>query len=300
VKFLGIDLGGTKAAFRLAGDSGRPRQATVLWPPGMDAAADLAAISGALDRLLAGCDRRSLSVGVAVPATLDKSGRVLQWPSRPSWQGVDLLGYFARDLPDAPIRLADDGDLAAIGEAEEAEGRDLLYIGVGTGVGGGLFLNGQLFRSRHGAAAEIGHIVVAPNGPVCRCGRRGCLQAIASGPATLRRAAQGAEDFSDARALRAGLAADAPGPARAVLETARALATAIVTVDELLHPPLVRLGGGFAHHVPELEHEVTSAVRALDRPGHHGPMIEPAVHGSHSSLMGAVLLARHPGLLDAA
>lgn len=291
MEFLGIDFGGTKVAFLLAGQDGYGREETLRWPPGDDPATGLAAVTDVLRRLRG---RRAIAAGVAVPALLDESGRVVNWPSKPGWRGVDLRGYFARVLPGVPVRFADDGDLAAIGESRQAGGRDLLYVGVGTGVGGGLVLGGRLFRGQHGPVTEIGHVIVAADGPACRCGRRGCLQAIASGPATLRRAASGSAVFRDARALGAALAAGAPGPARAFRETARALAAAIVTVNELVRPGLVRLGGGFACALPELCHAVGTEVRALDRPGHPGPDVELAAYGAQSSLIGAVLLAREP------
>jgi kanosamine 6-kinase len=140
-------------------------------------------------------------------------------------------------------------------------------------------------------------MIVAAGGPACRCGRRGCLQSIASGSATLRRAGAGT---SDARALRGALAAGEAGAVRAVAETASALAAAIVTVSELLHPALVRLGGGFAYALPELCPAVAVEVEALDRPGHPGPRVEPAAFGALSSLAGAVLFAREPWCLHAA
>lgn len=293
MEFLGIDFGGTKVAFLLAGPHGFRHEETLRWPDGNDPPAGLAAISRVLRHLFAGRSR-AIAVGIAIPALLDQSGRVVNWPTRPGWRGVDLRGYFGRELPGAVVRFADDGDLAAVSEARQAAGRDLLYVGVGTGVGGGLVLGGRLLRGHNGAVAEIGHAIVNAGGPTCQCGRDGCLQAIASGPATLRRAAAGSAAFRDASSLGDALAEGEPGPAWAVHETAQALASVIVTVDELVHPELVRLGGGFANALPELCDEVGSEVRALERPGHPGPEIELAAYGADSSLEGALLLAREP------
>jgi kanosamine 6-kinase len=286
VGFLGIDIGGTKAAFR--DDSGR--ESVVRWTDGGD---DLAV----LVRGLRATGVRPRSVGVAIPAALDDAGRVVAWPNRPHWRGLDLRGLLARELPGAALYFGDDGDLATLAEAEAAGRRDLLYVGVGTGVGGGLFLGGGLLRGVHGPVAEVGHVVVQPSGPLCRCGRQGCLQAIASGPATLRRAGRYDRSVTGTGALRAALTAGVPWARRVVRETARALATGVVTVAELVRPALVRLGGGFAAGLPELVDATAAAVRALERPGFPSPSVEPAVYGGMSSLAGAVLLAREPGLL---
>ncbi|HEU5469377.1 MAG TPA: ROK family protein [Actinophytocola sp.] len=298
--YLGIDIGGTKVAFRLHGRDGE-RETVVRWPAGTDPANDLAALRRGL-RAVAGRRPKSgpLSVGVAVPALLDPDGRVLTWPNRPGWRGIDLRGLFDRELPGVPVRFGDDGDLATLAEAYQAGRPDLLYLGVGTGVGGGLFLDGDLLRSDNGPVAEVGHIVVAPDGPPCRCGRRGCVQAIASGPATLRRAARADPTVTGSAALRSALAAGAPWAHRTVRETATALGTAVATVTELVRPAVVRLGGGFAAALPELGAATEAVVRALDRPGHPAPPVEPAAYGAASSLAGAVLLARRPGLLAAA
>lgn len=289
---LGMDLGGTKTAFRLVGPRGSSRETVLRWPGGDDPAADLDAIAGVLCDLRAESGSPVTAVGVSAAATVDECGQVVAWPSRPNWVGVDLRGYLASELPGAAVRIADDGDLATLAEVHDAGRADLLYVGVGTGVGGGLFLGGGLLRSPHGPVAEIGHILVAPGGPRCLCGRCGCLQAIASGPATVRRAARHDRAVTDAAGLRAALTAGARWAARTAHETAEALAAAVVTVSELVRPARVRIGGGFAFALPELVPAVDAAVRALARRGHPVPAVEPAAHGGLSSLTGAVLLAQ--------
>ncbi|MGJ3560808.1 ROK family protein [Streptomyces sp. INA 01156] len=114
---------------------------------------------------------------------------MVAWPSRPSWAGLRVGTLLERVLPGVPVAHEDDGSLAALAEAAATGARDLAYLGVGTGIGGGLVLGGALHSGPRGGAAEIGHMVVDPGGPVCVCGRVGCLQAVASGTATLARAA---------------------------------------------------------------------------------------------------------------
>lgn len=296
MELLGMDIGGTKTAFRLVTADGTTRESVVRWPSGGDAEADLEFLANGV-REMVGFRNTRLSVGVAVPATLDAAGRVLVWPNRPGWQGVDLRAHLARVLRGAPVRFGDDGDLATLAEAAQAGGRDLLYVGVGTGVGGGLYLGGRLLRSANGPVAELGHVVVTPGGPRCGCGRLGCLQAQASGRAVLRRAAAADPTVTDSAALRAALTE--PWARRLVGDAARALATAIVAVTELVRPELVRLGGGFMAALPELADATVEAVAALNRPGLPTPEVQTAAHGPMSSLAGAVLLARHRELAAA-
>jgi kanosamine 6-kinase len=295
MELLGMDIGGTKTAFRLVSSGGVVRESAVRWKSGGETGADLESLAKAVRELVG--FRKVGRVGVAVPATLDARGRVLVWPNRPAWQGVDLRAHLSGVLRGAEVRFGDDGDLATLAEADQAGGRDLLYVGVGTGVGGGLYLGGRLLRSDNGPVAELGHVVVAPDGPRCGCGRQGCLQALASGPAVLGRAAQ--FEATDGTTLRSALSAGATWARQLLQEAAQALATAIVAVTELVRPQLVRLGGGFMAALPELAAATAAAVHALNRPGLPAPAVEPAAHGAMSSLAGAVLLAQHRELAAA-
>ncbi|MEU9508662.1 ROK family protein [Micromonospora sp. NPDC048170] len=286
---LGVDVGGTKVALR-AEAAGRPAyDRTFRWPRDADAAADLAALSTEVDRL------RDVwgpvgAVGVAMPATTDPAGTVTTWPGRPGWAGLDLAGALRRLFPGAATAVADDGDLAALAEARHAGRDDVVYLGVGTGIGGGVVLAGRSVPGR--SSAEIGHMVVALDGERCDCGRRGCLQSIASGPATLRRAAAGRGGKVDFDDLRAGLAEGRSWAVEAVEASCRALAAAVVSLGELLDPALAVVGGGFAAGLPGFVPLVAERVRCAGRPGRPAPPVRAAALGALSSLHGAVELAR--------
>jgi kanosamine 6-kinase len=232
------------------------------------------------------------AVGVAMPAKLDSSGRVLAWPGRPGWLGVELGTSLRTLFPDTEVRCADDGELAALAEAREVGCTDLVYIGVGTGVGGGIVSGGRSFPGRTSRSCEIGHMVIDRWGMCCDCGRRGCLQAVASGPATLRRAAElRGNDVTFTEFWHAVLAGR-PWAVSAVADSCAALAAAVISIDELLHPALVLIGGGFAAQLPCLVTTVSAEVARLARPGSPPPPVQPAVLGGLSSLRGAVLAAR--------
>jgi len=156
-------------------------------------------------------------LGLGVPGLLDLAGgRVLQSPNLSSIAGVPLVAELARrlNLPQR-VHLENDANAAAIGEHWLGRGRserDLLLVTLGTGVGGGLILGGELHAGPGGMAGEIGHVVVEPNGPLCGCGSRGCLETLASASAASR------------RAIAAGLPRDDPGDLVRLAELARASA----------------------------------------------------------------------------
>ncbi|MEU1422228.1 ROK family protein [Kitasatospora sp. NPDC005751] len=291
-RYLGIDVGGTKVALRAESATGRAEETSFAWGPGRDADHDLARLAEHVGTLAARSGAPFRAVGVAMPATVGPDERVTAWPSRPEWTGLPLGPALRTLFPGAAVVWADDGDLAALAEAEAAACADLLYLGVGTGIGGGLVLGGRLCPGPAHGSFELGHLVVELDGPVCVCGRRGCLQATASGPATLARAERlrGAPVTFDE--LRAGLRAGQSWAVTALDRTGRALAAAAVGVAELLHPRLAVLGGGFAAGIPELVDRTAEHLAALARPGLAPLPVAPARLGGLSSLRGAVLLAR--------
>jgi len=292
ISYLGIDIGGTKVALRATGEHPRTYDTAFRWPQPGGLAEDLEALAKGVDAVNDHWNMPIDAVGIAVPATMDSSGRVITWPGRPGWTGLDLRGTLHGLFPGALIRWADDGDLAALAEAREAGCENLVYAGVGTGVGGGIVLHGRLCPGTARGSCEVGHMVVDPNGPLCDCGRRGCVQASASGPATLRRAAAlrgGPVDFAE---LREALEERLPWAVTAVDESCATLATALTSLSEVVHPELAVVGGGFAAGLPGFVEEVARRTEALARPGRPAVPVRRATLGGLSSLRGAVLLAQ--------
>ncbi|ETA04475.1 ROK family protein [Frankia sp. B2] len=272
----------------------RPVETTFQWSPSATATQDIDDLAAHVAALTARWGGRVDAVGVAMPATIDAAGRVTTWPGRPAWTGLDL-GAALRDLlPGSTVVCGDDGDLAALAEADAAGCENVVYLGVGTGVGGGIVLGGRSCPGPGRGSSEIGHLIISSDGPSCDCGRRGCVQATASGPATLRRATQrrGAEvTFAELRA--AWLAADA-WAVRTVGESAAAIATAVIGLTELLHPAMAVVGGGFAAGLPGFPRAVAEHAQTLARPGHPPAPVRPALLGGLSSLFGALLAAQSP------
>ncbi|MDX6353913.1 MAG: kanosamine 6-kinase, partial [Streptomyces sp.] len=283
---LGIDVGGTKVALRAEDETGRSDQVVFSWPEPAGAEADWKSLTATVEDFRTGWGGDFDAVGVAMPATVGPDGQVVSWPGRPGWAGFGLGPALAQLFAGRPVGWADDGDLAALAEAAHAGCDHLVYLGVGTGVGGGIVHDGAWLPGPGRGSCEAGHIVVDRDGPRCDCGRRGCVQATAAGPATLRRAAQWRGAPVDFPALRAALAEHTTWAVRAVDESCAALAAAVVSLNELFRPELTVLGGGFATALPGFVDRVDAYTRSLARAGGPRPEIRPAALGGLSSLHG--------------
>src|SRR5256714_4146728 len=258
--FVGIDLGGTQLRVAVADDRGRLK--TVVRHPTEAARGRqhvinriVAAVAEALknDGTASG---RVRALGIGLPGPVDPAaGLVISPANLPGFRSVPLNRILTR-ATGIPSFLHHDAHLAALGEHRRGAARgasEMIYVTVSTGIGAGLLLRGELYAGAHGIAGEVGHIVVQRDGPLCTCGNRGCLEAIASGTGiarAAREAARGkpasgldglenihAEDV--ARAARAG-----DELANAILENAGTyLGLAMGTLVNLFNPQLIVLGG---------------------------------------------------------
>jgi len=189
-------------------------------------------------------------VGLGVPGLIDQTvGGVQQSPNLAVIQGVPLVTELARrlKLPTSGVQLENDANAAAIGEHWLGRGRsqqDFLLLTLGTGVGGGLILDGELYAGPGGMAGEVGHIVIEPSGPLCGCGSHGCLETLASASAASRRAAQAG--LTDDLVRLAELAREREGPERALLVAiGRDLGHGLAVATSLLDLRSFVIGGGF-------------------------------------------------------
>lgn len=235
-------------------------------------------------------DSATASVAVAFPGSVNCDGTVARWPGRPGWDGVALIPAL-RNALGRNVVVHDDADLAATAEAVTGP-PTFLYLGLGTGIGGALVRDGELFRFA-AQRPEFGHMCVDPRArSLCGCGRMGCLQSIASGPATLARATRRAGREVTRCAFIDALASGRRWAWAPLLESVRALALAVCDVAELFAPPAVVIGGGFGDAVPELSRLLAAEIARRTRAGTAVPDVRRAVHGPQSSLVGALLTAR--------
>jgi glucokinase len=289
---LALDVGGTKIAAALADDDGTLlRSARV--PTGADPWSDCAALlehvrdGAAVDAVGAGCGGP-----MAWPAGV-------VWPlNMPQWRGFDLRAALRDLVPGVPVAVHNDAVCFALGEHRAGAGRgarDLLGMVISTGVGGGLVLDGRVRDGRTGSAGHVGHVVVEPGGPECGCGARGCLEAVARGPAVVARARARGCPATDGRSL-AALAAAGDEVARDELARAgRAVGTALAGVAALLDLDLVVVGGGLSQAGPPLWGPLREAVRSCARlPFTRDLRVVPAALGQDAGLVGAAALVLPP------
>jgi glucokinase-like ROK family protein len=259
---IGADIGSNHMLAVLTNLEGRAlRRAELALDVGASLPGALDALAALVERLLRQsgiATEQVLGIGIGIPAPLAyRDERIASQSILTGWQGVNLGQAFAQRLG-RPSFLDNDANLGALGEQAWGVGRgcaNMAYIKLGTGVGGGLILNGELYRGQFGSAGEIGHITIDAHGPYCRCGNRGCLESLASVPALLKQA-QAALDSGRASLLqREALSAPAlVGAAQAGDELAVALieqagvaiGVAVAGLVNLLNPPLVVISGGLA------------------------------------------------------
>ena len=312
ISVLGVDVGGTKVAAgpvdRAGGLLATP---LVESSQASDTASFLLGLETTLRRALTEfADFGPRAIGLACAGTVDSSrGLVVTSPNLPL-EEVPLAAILGEALG-VPVILENDANAALLGEAVTGAAaglRHVVMLTLGTGVGGGLFLDGRLFRGAGGGAGELGHTIVRAEGHLCRCGARGCLEMYASGSALVRyavaRAGNHALDPGDALlGLQEGgkltgaavtrLAREGhPGALEAVRELAGWLGIGLVNVTNIFNPEMIVVGGG----VGELGGMLLEPAREVVRrtaitPNRDQARVAPARLGNRAGLVGGGLAA---------
>jgi glucokinase len=264
---IGVDIGGTKVAAALVSGTGEIAHKTRgLMNPAGTAAEGFAAVTGAIDAIFSAVPEARAAVkgiGLCSPGPLDpKTGVVLNPPNLPCWRNFPLAAETER-IFGVPARVDNDANAAGLAEALWGSGvgyTNVFYATLGTGIGSGIVFDRKIYHGRTGSAAEGGHVTIDYNGPKCGCGKPGCIEALASGPAIARRAQariaacadsrilQFAGSLEQVRAEHVGQAFhEGDATARAVLEeTAHLLTVWLGNIVDLLEPDVVVVGGGMA------------------------------------------------------
>ena len=191
---VGIDIGGTKLATVVANSTGqilsKVRKPT-LAEKGPRYALELLFDMVRETVELASLEQQSISsIGVSCGGPLDtKTGIVYSPPNLPGWDALPLKAQLESEFQ-IPVTIENDANASALAEYRFGGGRGynaLLYMTMSTGIGGGIVIDGQIYRGANDSAGEVGHQILLPDGPQCGCGKRGCLEALCSGPAIARR-----------------------------------------------------------------------------------------------------------------
>jgi glucokinase-like ROK family protein len=217
------------------------------------------------------------AIGVGVPGPVEQASGLLRSPPiMPGWDRFPIRDAFAGEYA-APVFVDNDVNVMALGEHWGGVGKgvdNLLFVKIGTGIGGGIIADGRLYRGVQGCAGDIGHICADPDGPVCSCGNRGCLEAMAAAPAIVQKAERCARDgmsqiLSEVLAERGELSARDVGEAASlgdyraleiIRESGRLVGGVLATLVSTLNPSLIVIGGGVANIGHSLLAEIRSTV----------------------------------------
>ncbi|MGA2743959.1 MAG: ROK family protein [Candidatus Sulfotelmatobacter sp.] len=271
---LGVDIGGTKVAVGLVDRDGKIlTQGRKPMVANGTAEAALQAVTGAIDSMSSSGELSSTapggafqSIGICAPGPLDpKTGVVLNPPNLPCWRDFPLAERI-RAIYDVPVTVDNDANAAALAEARWGAARGFRYVfyaTIGTGIGTGIVFDGRIYHGNTGSAGEGGHVSIDYRGPVCSCGKRGCIEILASGRAIGARAraklAAEPSRHSAILQLAKGNVADVtseivgeayvagdPLAREILLETVEVLTPWLGNIVDLLDPDVLVMGGGVA------------------------------------------------------
>lgn len=311
--YIGIDLGGTNIKGALVSETGEiAREVSRPTRVELGAGAVCDGIAAVITELSSGVDRTSLGgVGLGCPGTVDdETGRVL-YANNLGWKNFDLRAA-VKLRTDFDLRIGNDANVAALAEALVgcAKGaQSAVIVTLGTGVGGGVVLDGKMLTGYTGAASELGHMVIRAGGEECTCGRRGCFEAYASATALIRETKRAMAAHPESRMHAAAEENGAVDGRTAFIAAQRGDAAAQAVVDRYLDdlacgvanivniffPEVIALSGGVANQGDALLVPLRERVRVLSYGSRYAvrhTRIELCTLGYRAGVIGAALLAK--------
>ncbi|MDE2622240.1 MAG: ROK family protein [Betaproteobacteria bacterium] len=301
---LGIDVGGTNLRCGVFEQAGQP-----LWqsrhPSGFSALCEAVSAQQALARVEASLESAIAAalaqrpevgaVGIGFPGFIDPATRILSLsPNLPGIRNVDLAAPLEKRFG-LPVTLENDALAAAFGEycLQPTPSKALLYLGLGTGVGGGLVLQGRPYAGEHGVAMEVGHLLVVPDGLPCGCGNRGCLEQYASARGVAGHYEQSCGLRLEAEVIAGRAQQGDPAAQEAFHQAAQRLALGLSHVLKVVDVGDVVVGGGLSRSWSLLEPHFTPALDAALIPALRGKVrVRPSSSRDQAGMLGAALLAQ--------
>jgi glucokinase len=305
---IGVDLGGTKLLVGAVDGGGRTLHRRVATSAELGPDEVLALLEDELALALAACPDAA-AIGLGVPCTIDRGAGLCVSAVNLPLIDVPIRDRIAERFG-LPVAIDNDGNVAAIAEARTGAARgarDVVLLTIGTGIGGGLILDGRPYRGAHGAGAELGHVVVDIDGPPCQgnCPNYGCIESIASGTALAAEAARVAAAAPGSALARAAAAGDRPdgrlvtGLARqgdpeslAVLATIGSrLGVALAGLANIFDPEVIVVGGGVLDAGELLLGPAREELRERALPPQNRVPVRAAGLGPDAGMVGAAILA---------
>jgi glucokinase len=317
--YASIDLGGTNIAGAMAEGNGKVICEKIIPTHSHEGPAGvLERIAAMVLDLSAAAGSKPEALGMGVPGLADlRAGVTRFFPNLPTnWRNVRVRDMLSPRLG-CPVYLLNDVRMATLGELVFGHGRGastMAFFALGTGVGGGIAVDGKLRLGPLGAAGELGHQTISPDGPRCGCGNRGCLEVLASGPAItaegirlikagqapmLHKLTGGDITLVTPKEMAAAAEAGDEAVRQAIIRAAEFLGIGVANVVTILHPDLIVLGGGVAQIGALLIDTVDATMRS--RVGMFPPddvQIKLSLLGDKAGLLGGIALAMRKGLVE--
>ncbi len=290
--YFGIDIGGTFIKGAIVDENGNIIASTKVPTERMSGAervySNVIALTDALLDIAKMKIEDITAIGIGVPGTVDSENGVVSSAMKLGWKNFDITKRIKESLG-LPARVANDANAAALGELKfgfKSKYKNLVLLTLGTGVGGGIIIDGKLYDGNKGAGAEIGHSVIDFGGEPCNCGRRGCLEAYCSASAIIRDTKRAMEAHPDSKMWQIGTLdkvdgktafdfADTDPYAKAVVDGfITHLACGVTNMANIFRPEAVVLGGGVCAQGKALTDPIQETVNREIYGGKESPQVE--------------------------
>ena len=308
---IGIDIGGTSIKGAAIDSNGRVYEKFsmpfVKGEPGEDTIRKLASL--VKEYISAhGLEKKIVGIGIGSPGTLNVEKGIVERAYNLGWNNLCVADIMHETLP-YPIRLTNDANAAALGEAKYGAGKQfdtVIMLTLGTGVGGGIIINGKLFEGNQGKGGELGHVVIQVDGEQCSCGRKGCLEAYSSATALIRDGKKAMRlnkrsllwklspevDLLDARTIFDGAKQGDELANKVINNYVKYLGEGILNICNTFRPNVIVLSGGVANTGPFLFDKINNYIRERNYGFEYTPAVDvvPAEIGYDSGKIGAAAL----------
>ena len=309
----GIDLGGTNIKAGIVDENQKilveDSVPTRVERPYQEIIKDMADLVKNLLNKIHATDAELSSVGVGSPGTVDAANGVVLYSNNFDWDNVPLAAELGKYFT-CPIKVSNDANCAALGEVKAGAARELknaILITLGTGVGGGVIIDGQVFEGAHAGGAELGHTSLIFGGELCTCGRRGCVEAYVSATGLIREAKRAAEkdpqsvmnelckrDLSNMNGKIPFDAAEQKDPAgmKVVNDYITYLGESIANYVNIFRPDVILLSGGVCNQKEKLTEPLTEYIKTKCFGGEKAfiPEVRCAILGNSAGIIGAANL----------
>ena len=308
---IGIDIGGMSIKGAAVDSNGRVYEKfSMPFIKGEDGEITIRKLADIVKEYIAanGLSNKIAGIGIGSPGTLDVKNGIVNYANNLGWNDLHVADIMHEILP-YPIRLTNDANAASLGEAKYGAGKSyqtIIMLTLGTGVGGGIIIDGKLFEGNEGKGGELGHTVVVVDGEQCTCGRRGCLEAYASATALIRETKKAMRlnkrslmwkvcpeiDLVGGKVVFEAVSQGDPAAIKVLDEYVKYLGEGILNYCNIFRPNVIVLSGGIANAGPALFDRVNAYIKERNYGYKMTPEVKvvPAELGYDSGKIGAAAL----------